>query len=663
MSDPRPEELIKTEELMYNGKVEEALEKLNNFENYSELIPKERLWALLLRGWSYVYKMRYRRAVEVGEHAYLMSKELGMESETIDALIIKARMDSLGKFDEANEYLLEAENLLASLEEKTPHKHLKLEYGILFSKANIYRVKGNYNKALEVSIESLDLGKKIGNKIMVAYNYLQLSGLNLIRGNPNVSLDHALKGLELFKEINFQTGLAMSLKGLGSTHLFKGDLDQALEFTNQSLSHRGISKATKNQCMVLLGAIYRKKGELNKSLKYLKQAEYEEYLNIGITYRLMGDLDMATAYLEKSFTRGGSGAGVMYQLTYLVLLSLDKGDHKQAQQYLNDLKNLNEQSKNKLGTQAYQLAKAAVLRTSNRRRNLAEAEILLKQIVDDEIIEPEFTEFALIFLCDLLLDELSVSNNPEIFDEINILIKHLLNIGELQHSFSWIAEGKLFQAKLALIQMNLEEAKSFLTEAQQIAEEHGLNFLAQNISSEHDILLQKFDEWDKLKKEDAPMEKRIELASVDGVIERLQGKRAVEPPELLDEEPILLLIMDNSGATYFNHPFVADWDYSDLFSSFMSAFNNFTSEIFSNSIDRIKVKENTILINPIEPFLACYIIKGQSYPALKKLTKFTEAIRENSEIWEALNKAVKTSEMLELDKPPVLKSVINEIFN
>ncbi|MFW9875704.1 MAG: hypothetical protein ACFFG0_21585 [Candidatus Thorarchaeota archaeon] len=91
--------------------------------------------------------------------------------------------------------------------------------------------------------------------------------------------------------------------------------------------------------------------------------------------------------------------------------------------------------------------------------------------------------------------------------------------------------------------------------------------------------------------------------------------------------------MDNSGATYFNHPFIANWDYSDLFSSFMSAFNTFSSEIFSKSIDRIRIGENTILINPVESFLTCYVIKGQSYPALQKLTRFTDAIRENSEIW------------------------------
>ena len=94
----------------------------------------------------------------------------------------------------------------------------------------------------------------------------------------------------------------------------------------------------------------------------------------------------------------------------------------------------------------------------------------------------------------------------------------------------------------------------------------------------------------------------------------------------------------------------------------MSAFNAFSGEIFSNSIDRVKIADNTILINPIEPFLACYVIKGQSYPAQQKLARFSDAIKTTTEIWEALNKAAKTSEMLGLDNPPSLGSTVKEIF-
>jgi len=41
---------------------------------------------------------------------------------------------------------------------------------------------------------------------------------------------------------------------------------------------------------------------------------------------------------------------------------------------------------------------------------------------------------------------------------------------------------------------------------------------------------------------------------------------------------------------------------------------------------------------------------------------FSDAIKASPEIWEALNRATKTSEMLELDNPPSLGSTVNEIF-
>jgi len=154
----------------------------------------------------------------------------------------------------------------------------------------------------------------------------------------------------------------------------------------------------------------------------------------------------------------------------------------------------------------------------------------------------------------------------------------------------------------------------------------------------------------------------MDLASLDITMDRIQGMRAIDPPVVVDEEPVLLLIMGEDGIPYFNHPFIEGWDDQDLFSGFMSAFNSFSSELFSKSIDRIKIDENIILLKPVESFMVCYVIKGQSYPALLKLTRFTDAIKWKPEIWDALNKAVKTSEVLELHNPSSLGDVVTEIF-
>jgi tetratricopeptide (TPR) repeat protein len=462
-------------------------------------------------------------------------------------------------------------------------------------------------------------------------------------------------------------------------YLWEGDYDQALQYCKQSLSINGISKHCKINALNTLSSIYRYKGELNRSLKHRQQAiALAEEINfkvlliqnlfgLGYLYRITGKKNLAIEYLERSLILAeklGITLSMAKSLSLLTIIYIDDNSREKANRYLSRLFELYNQTRDKGDINmyiTYLLAKAYMLKKSIRIRHRVEAQALYKELIDLTIGDPLFSSLS--NFCDLLLEELSLNNEPEILDEIIPPLTKSLEMAESAHNYGWLAETKLLQAKLALIQMNTEEAKKLMVQAQRIADLHGLNLLAWGISSEHDKLLEQINIWDKLKKEEAPISERIKLASTNGVLERLQGKSAVEPPELVDEEPILLLIMDNSGTTYFNHLFMANWDYSDLFSSFMSAFNTFMDEIFSKSIDRIKVGENTILVNPVEQFLACYVIKGQSYPALQKLTRFTEAIKKNSEIWQALNKSVKTSEMLELDKPPNLKTVINEIFN
>jgi tetratricopeptide (TPR) repeat protein len=135
MSDFRPNELIHAEELMYNGKLEEVLEIIRNFERISELSPKDKLSTLLLKGNIYQLTHQFKKAVEAGESAYSMSQELGLVHESIEALTLKAWIVRYGKNDDALNLILEAEKLLSSLSEKSLTsiaKAPKQSYGWIF---------------------------------------------------------------------------------------------------------------------------------------------------------------------------------------------------------------------------------------------------------------------------------------------------------------------------------------------------------------------------------------------------------------------------------------------------------------------------------------------------------------------------------------------------
>jgi tetratricopeptide (TPR) repeat protein len=675
-----PRELVHARELMDEAKLDEALEIVENFEKDKSLSPEDQLSVLLIKGRIYRYKYLIEESIKMGEEAYLLSQKLGKMADSIDALFLKSQdPDS----DKALEFAFEAEELIDFLESKSSLNLTRQRADILLIKSWIYLDKTDYEKALETALVCLGLRKNIGNKLDLTSTYFVLGWINVNQVNRTRAFEYAKKSMDCNKEMNYNFALSDDYFLIAYIYSLEGEYDKALQYCIQSTSFKEISVQVKLNVLNLMGWIYLMKSEINQALHCFHQIDSlaeesnNRYLlvfnlnNLAYVYRMIGKTSLTIEYVKRGLIlckEGEFNEQMARGLAIIIITYLDENSQEKAKLYFTRLTELYNQTKQKEGIDIsywYYGSKAFILKTSTRMRDRVEAQSLLKELLDKELIERTHRSDIILMIsnyCDLLLEELSIYNDPEILEEINALIIKSNEIAKKAGNYSFLAETKLLQAKLALIQLNTEDAQKLMLQAQRIADSHGLNLLAWGISSELDKLLEQIEVWDRTELEETAIGERIKLASTNKVLERIQGKRIIEPPKLVDEEPILLLIMSKAGNTYFNHTFIKNWDYSDLFSSFMSAFNTFSSEIFSKSIDRIRIGENTILINPVEPFLTCYVIKGQSYPALQKLTRFSEAIIEKPEIWQALNKSVQTSEMLELDKPPSLKTVIDEIF-
>jgi tetratricopeptide (TPR) repeat protein len=682
MTDSMPEDLKRAEELMYNAKYTDALAIIEDFEK-SE-IPNEAdyLSGLILKGNILNRMLHVKKAVEVGELAYQLSQKLENNLRKFDSLVIKSYVLFLGKFDEGNELLIQAEKLLETITLGSQEELWERKEALYYVKSWNYCLTGDYDQAVKYSEQSLEIAKNSDKKLDVAKN-TSLSGLNYAGvGNFDQGLLCIEKAAKLFKEFDDNINVAWCLLHLGNFYnVYKGELDRALDYYDRCIEIKECPLGTKMQCISNSGAIFLEKGELNRALECFKSViplidELGEKIlkggaltYLGRLHMIQGDLDQAIEYFDQVVQLGEESGLVISSilaLHYMIMVSIDKGFMEQAKQYMNkidELSNVKDSKYVKMVNIFKKLCQAMILKSSTRIGKLSDAERLLRQIIEDDFTWHQVKAPALINLCDLLLSELKMTNNPEVLDDLEPLIEQLTQIAENQHSYSLLAEVDLLKGRLELIRLNLDLARQFLTRAQKIAYDHGLQLLAQKISHEHDLLLGELETWHNLKKTNASISERLKLAPVDDITDRMLGKRAVEPPDIADEQPILLLIMSRDGISYFTHPFSENWDSDWLFSSFMSAFDTFSSKLFSESIDRIKIGENIILINPVEQFLVCYVIKGQSYPALQRLNRFSDAVKWNTEIWETLNRAIKTGEVLEVDKPQSLGSVVNEIFN
>ena len=159
------------------------------------------------------------------------------------------------------------------------------------------------------------------------------------------------------------------------------------------------------------------------------------------------------------------------------------------------------------------------------------------------------------------------------------------------------------------------------------------------------------------------MSERIKLASIEGVLDRLQGKRAVESSVLKPEIPVLLLIITQGGVPIFSHSFKDKIPVTDeLLSGFLSAISSFGGEIFSKGLDRAKFGDYTIHIQSAGPFSVCYLFKGPTYSAKLKLTQFNEEIQSKASIWEKLNKFFQSGRVAQLSNIPLLEHLIKTTF-
>ncbi|MFW9825151.1 MAG: hypothetical protein ACFFE4_19575, partial [Candidatus Thorarchaeota archaeon] len=472
-----------------------------------------------------------------------------------------------------------------------------------------------------------------------------------IKGDYNLAMECCKRALDLIDQFNLQYGYDIIyrrrniLNLMGHIYTGKGELDQALGYFEKNLAHKIIN--TKEKILNSIdfrgmGFVFFAKGELDTSLKFFKRS-----------LTILEDLNL----LVKAATESCS------TLIGIIRVMIAKGDTEGTQHYLQLFKQINEKNPIEINIGSYNLLRAKTLKSSTRSRDRVEAENIYKKIIEKEKKGYILVNNALIEICDLYLKELKFTSDLTIIDEINPYISQLQENAEKGNAHQILAKSNLLKAKVALIQMNMGDAQRFLTQAQKIADEYGYTHLAQTISIEHDNLLGVLDIWENFKNTNAPASKRINLALPSGSIEAIVEAQEGKVPEVLEEEPVLLLFIIEGGVPLLSYPFTDDWKRdSELLGSFLTAFMSFSNEYFAEGLDRVKFGQYTVLMETIPKFSICYLYKGQTYLAKKKLEYFIHRIQNIPSIMQTLDKYYETSQLIELKDFPFLEGFITEIF-
>jgi len=640
MSHLESNELIRAEEFIEKGQLEGALQLLKVFKTKKDLSLNEQISYYVLKSSIADYHHKISNYLKYVENAYQLSQDLNDNVLLFDVYIKKAQAYIWDyKFEQALDLMRKCENFFTSLNQEAKMKRTKREADIADLKKLLYYMKEeNFDEALRYAEYALVLRKNLDHKADIFKSLRSISSIHSSRGDLNQALNYAKQCLTLAKEIDDIIGIQISYVLLGITYVDKGELAQGIDFQKQALS---IAE------------------EINDDYGIAACLN-----NLGIAYREMGDFEQAQKSLEQSlkiFQKVGSPG--FSSLDNLLDLTFDKGDLKLAQKYLENLKQIKNQYKTKKIKDLYRVNKARFLKTSSRALNRGKAEEMLKELVEEEDIDYYITITALLNLCELLLGELRNTGNLEIIEELNTYTKKLLLISEKTHSYLVLAETNLLLSKLALLTFDLKYARKLLTDAQKIAEVYGLKRLAMKISYEHDQLLKQLTIWENFKASKASIKERLDLSRLNEQIENMVHNRVVDVPEISNEEPVAILIIDEGGNPIFSQSFLKEWSFEDhLFGGFLSAINSFSHEMFSEGLDRANFGKYTILMIADPPFLICYLFKGQSYLAQQRIRFFCEKIKKDKNIWITFNKFRQTNRLVQLKDIPTINPLITDIF-
>ncbi|MHA1909831.1 MAG: tetratricopeptide repeat protein, partial [Candidatus Thorarchaeota archaeon] len=268
-------------------------------------------------------------------------------------------------------------------------------------------------------------------------------------------------------------------------------------------------------------------------------------VNMGSIEQRKENLDQAEDLYQQGlaiYEAIGNEIYIAITTFHLVILEIEKNQIRRASEFLEKLEKLSSNTNNPSINQRFRIAKALILKSSNSAREKLDAQEILNEVVNEEIMDHSLTVLAMIHLCELLLFELKLSDDDKLLSRIIELTERLIEIGREQGSFTLLAKANILQSKLALVEGDVEKARIHLAQAHITAQEKGLNLLARKIAHERDMLQTQLEKWEKVIKKNPPKQEMADLANLDEFLERMIRKTvsvlSKEEKQFIDDEAI-----------------------------------------------------------------------------------------------------------------------------
>ncbi len=574
-----------------------ALKELEKIQDLSNLTSDD-LWEFYILKSKCLCKLnQYPVALEFAEKGLVLAKKSNKTSSLIESLVAKGTAEfRIGQNDECFESIQQIKILILS-DLESSSKDIDLFYERFYMLSSLYYYQNLHkDKLLESNQKRLEICEKYDLKYELGEVYHNLGLSYYMKGELLISLRYYKKSIEISRQTKNYNRIAYCFGNIGKIYSTLGELDLALDYYKKSFN---ILQKLKNDYVLgafsnAIGTIYIQKGDLQKSMDFFKQGH-------EIVKKLGNDLNIA---------------GALFKIIENFTL---QNDIESAEPYFEELEQIAMKDENRRIKYTYDFAHAIFLKSKGGSRNIVRAGDILRSLLTIDDLKND----SLLHLkyCELLFEESAESNDEAILDEIKLLLDKLDQIANMSNSQEQKAEIKLLQAKFDLINFSFDKAQKNFIAGQKIARKFDLTRLERKISQEYDNFLGYYDKWNHLKNHESEFSDRFKFSSIDDILQMIMKTKEIDLIEPSPEISKLIEIVSEDENS--NLKFYSTNNYEKEINLDIHSIRN---KFDTNSVDRIKYDNNTVITNRIGNETIYYVLEGNTFEAQHNLQRFSKDI-------------------------------------
>ncbi|MCY3410765.1 MAG: tetratricopeptide repeat protein [Candidatus Heimdallarchaeota archaeon] len=428
--------------------------------------------------------------------------------------------------------------IYAELDEATASAEAYNDLGIA------YATKGDFEGAVSNLNESIAIYDRLDNQLQLLKINNNLGMIYWRLGSFDEALSAFENALASSKEIGADAYFGPISLNIGLIYQDKGDVEKAFETFNQCLADfkKKDDKPNLATTLLNLGNLQQLVGDYTKAIFTMNDAakifkELDDKSNLATIYGNIGGVHLqrekykdALGFFEKSIALAEDiGPHLLMDplaSSIEALVALDEMD--QAKENLKKLKNVKDEMNLRAIDKLYDYANAQILLKSSRVVQRAEAQKILNEMANDtEGIDQSFTTNAMLLLGGLLLEELKASPSEEALTEFKNLIDKLDKVargGETAlDQIPNVIKILLLRSKLAIIDLNIDEAQKILDEAHDLASKKRLSIFTKQIEGERENIKNQMMKYKSMVEENASLYERLQQSQIENYLSRAEA--------------------------------------------------------------------------------------------------------------------------------------------